>query len=56
METSVTLLINKKSVPLNPFVQSIFKNVIIGIIGDLKRETEELKQIEVIIKSEDANS
>ncbi len=56
METSVTLLINKKSVPLNPFVQSIFKNVIIGIIGDLKREDEELKQIEVIIKSEDANS
>ncbi len=50
METSVTLLINKKSVPLNPFVQSIFKNVIIGIIGDLKREDEELKQIELIIK------
>ena len=55
METSVTLIINKKPVPLNPFVQSVFKNVIIGIIGALKREDEKLKQIEVIIKSEDDN-
>lgn len=53
METSVTLIINKKPVPLNPFVQSVFKNVIVGIIGALKREDEKLKQIEVIIKSED---
>jgi len=56
METSVTLIINKKPVPLNPFVQSVFKNVITGIIGALKREDEELKQIEVIIKPEDDNS
>ncbi len=55
METSVTLLINKKPVPLNAFVQGVFKNVIIGVIGALKREDEELKQIEVIIKSEDDN-
>ena len=55
METSVTLIINKKPVPLNPFVQSVFKNVITGIIGALKREDEELKQIEVIIKPEDDN-
>jgi len=55
METSVTLLINKKPVPLNAFVQSVFKNVIVGTIGALKREDEELKQIEVIIKLEDDN-
>ena len=55
METSVTLLINKNPVPLNAFAQSVFKNVILGIIATLKREDEELKQIDIIIKSEDDN-
>lgn len=54
-ESSVTLVINKKPVPLNAFVQSVFKNVIIGIIHTLKRKDEKSKQIEVIIKSEDDN-
>ena len=51
METSVTLLINKKSVPLNAFAQSVFKNVILGIIATLRRQDEELRQIEIIIKN-----
>lgn len=55
METSVTLIINKKPVPLNPFVQSVFKNVILGVVATLRRQDKELRQIEVIIKSEDDN-
>jgi len=51
--SSVKLIINKKPVPLNAFVQSVFKNVIIGIIRSLKREDKKLKQIDVIIKLED---
>ncbi len=55
MESSVTLIINGKPVPLNAFVQGVFKNVIIGIIDTIKREDEKLKQIEVIVKLEDDN-
>jgi len=53
VENSVTLIINGKPVPLNAFVQSVIKNVIIGIIDTLKRADEKLKQIDVIIKPED---
>jgi len=52
-EGSVTLIINKKPVPLNAYVQSVIKKVIMGIIDTLKREDEKLKQIDVIIKPED---
>ncbi len=54
-ESPVTLIINEKPVPVNAFVQSVFKNVIMGIIETLRREDEELKQIDVIIKLEDDN-
>ena len=49
-ENSVKLIINEKPVPLNAFVQSIFKKVILGIVDTLKRADEKLKQIKVIIK------
>lgn len=52
-EASVTLIINKKPVPLNAYVQSVIKKVIMGIIDTLKREDEKLKQIDVIIKPEE---
>ena len=52
-EGSVTLIINKKPVPLNAYVQSVIKKVIMGIIDTLKREDEKLKQIDVIIKPEE---
>ena len=51
--SSVTLIIDEKPVPLNAFVQSVIKNVIMGIIDTLKREDEKLKQIDIIIKLED---
>jgi len=51
VESSVTLLINKKPVPLNAFVQSVFKNVILGVVATLRRQDKELRQIEVIIKN-----
>ncbi len=50
MGSSVTLVINGKPVPLNAFVQGVFKNVIIGIIDTLKRKDEKLKQIDMTIK------
>ena len=53
MRNSVTLIINKRPVPLNAFVQSVLENVIIGVIDTLKRQDEKLEQIEIIIKSGD---
>ncbi len=52
-KSSVTLIINEKPVRLNPFVQSVIRKVIMGIVDILKREDEELKQIDVIIKPGD---
>ncbi len=54
-EGSVTLIINKKPVRLNAYVQSVIKKVIMGIIDTLKREDEKLKQIDIIIKPEEAD-
>jgi len=44
---SVSLNINKKTVPLNTFVQSIFKNVILGLVATLRKEDKELEEIEI---------
>ena len=52
-ESSVTLIINEKPVPLNAFVQSVIKKVIMGIVDTLKREDEKLKQIDIIIRPGD---
>jgi len=50
MENSITLLVNKKPVPLNPFTQKVLKNVILGVVDPLHREDEKLEQIEVKVK------
>jgi molybdopterin-guanine dinucleotide biosynthesis protein MobB len=55
VESSVTLVINNELVPLNVFVQSVFKNVIVGIVATLRRQDKELRQVEVIIKLENDN-
>jgi len=50
MENSITLLVNKKPVPLNPFTQKVLKNIILGVVDSLHKEDEKLEQIEVKIK------
>lgn len=50
MENSITLLVNKKPVPLNPFTQKVLKNVILGIVDPLHKEDEKMEQIEVKVK------
>ncbi len=50
MENSITLLVNKKPVPLNPFTQKVLKNIILGVVSSLHKEDEKLEQIEVKIK------
>ena len=49
-EGSVSLNINKETVPLNTFVQSIFKNVILGVVATLRKEDKELEEIEIKVR------
>ena len=50
MENSVTLIVNKKPVPLNAFTQKVLKNIILGVVDSLHKEDKKLEQIEVKIK------
>jgi len=45
----VTLKVNGKDIPLNPFVQKMFKEVILGMVRSLKG-VEESKEIDIKIK------
>lgn len=53
MKNSVTLAVNKKSVEMNPFVQSVFENVIMGLVATLHSVEEKVEQVEVTVKLED---
>ena len=46
----VTLNINKKSVPLNEFVQNVFRNVILAVVATLRKEDKELEEIEIKVR------
>ncbi|MEW5766583.1 MAG: hypothetical protein AB1797_03010 [bacterium] len=48
-EREVTLLVNGKPIPLNPFVSRIIINIVMGIVSSL-RGTEEAKEVKLIIK------
>ena len=50
MEDSVTLIVNKKPVSLNAFVQNVLKIIILGAIASLQTEDEKVEKIEVTIK------
>ncbi len=51
MEREVTLLIDGQKVPMNPFTQEIVMNVILGIVGSLKK-TDTKKTIEIKVGPE----
>ncbi len=52
MKNSVTLTVNKKSVALNSFVQSVFENIIMGVVANLHKMDEKIEQVEVTVKVE----
>ncbi|MBI4722695.1 MAG: molybdopterin-guanine dinucleotide biosynthesis protein B [Candidatus Stahlbacteria bacterium] len=47
---AVQLKINGKEVPLNPFVQKVIKNINLAVIDTLKTETDNPKEIEILIE------
>jgi molybdopterin-guanine dinucleotide biosynthesis protein B len=45
----VVLTVNDKLIPCNPFVRTIIKNNILGIVNALKLEEEEIKEITITV-------
>jgi hypothetical protein len=50
--SKVTLKVNGKEIPLNPFVTNVFNNVVGGLVDALDKVPEVRKQIEVRIEEE----
>lgn len=46
----VSLKVNNQVVPCNPFVQKVFKNVIVGIVESIKINDKEFSEIEVQVR------
>ena len=49
MDKKITLKVNNQEIPLNPFVTSVFLNVINGLVDSLNKVPEEKNKIELII-------
>lgn len=49
-KTKVSIWVNESEISLKPFIQDIFKNLILGFLKGLKGIPEEIHQIEVKIK------
>ena len=49
MDKKITLKVNDQEIPLNPFVTSVFLNVINGLVDSLNKVPEEKNKIELII-------
>lgn len=47
MNKQVVLKINGQEIPLNPFVQDVFKNVIGGLVTSLDKIPADIHRIEV---------
>jgi hypothetical protein len=52
MDKKITLKVNDREIPLNPFVTDLFFNVINGLVDSLNKVPEEKDKIELIIKKE----
>lgn len=50
MDKKVSLIVNGKEISLNPFVKSIFTNVINGLVDSLDKVPEDKKKIEITIE------
>ncbi|MEA2069728.1 MAG: molybdopterin-guanine dinucleotide biosynthesis protein MobB [Asgard group archaeon] len=49
-EEDLVLEINKKTIPCNPFVRSIIKNVNLALVNELKLDIEEMREISLTIR------
>ena len=52
MDKKITLKVNDRDIPLNPFVTDVFFNVINGLVDSLDKIPEQKNKIELIIQKE----
>lgn len=52
MNKKVSLKINGKDIPLNPFVKEVVANVVKGMVDSLDKIPGEREKIEIIIEEE----
>jgi hypothetical protein len=52
MDKKITLKVNDREIPLNPFVTGLFLNVINGLVDSLNKVPEGKNKIELIIEQE----
>jgi hypothetical protein len=52
MDKKITLKVDDRDIPLNPFVTNVFFNVINGLVDCLDKIPEEKNKIELIIQKE----
>lgn len=50
MDKKVSLKVNGRDVPLNPFVKTVFSKVINGLVDSLDKVPEDKSKIEIIIE------
>jgi hypothetical protein len=50
MDKKITLKVNDREIPLNPFVTDVFLNVVNGLVDSLNKVPEEKNKIELIIE------
>ena len=53
MNKKVSLKVNNREIPLNPFVTEVFYNVINGLVDSLNKVPEEKNKIELVIEKEE---
>ena len=50
MDKKISLKVNGRDIPLNPFVENVFSKVIYGLVDSLDKIPEEKNKIEIIIE------
>lgn len=50
MDKEILLKVNGERIPLNPFVQEVFINVISGLVGSLNKIPEAKQKIEILVE------
>ena len=53
MSDAIKLKVNGKEVPMNPFVERTFSNVISGLVHSLDKLPDDVRQIEIFIEKEE---
>ncbi|MCK4764841.1 MAG: hypothetical protein KAW12_21765 [Candidatus Aminicenantes bacterium] len=51
MDKKITLKVDGKKIPVNPFVSEIFSNVINGLVDTLKKVPEGKNKIEILVEN-----